>query len=551
MKEHIRSMKKYFAVVSLALVAWFSFSYLNNHFEVSKNLDIYATLLRELNLYYVDEINPGDLSKKSIDAMLETLDPYTVYIPQADIEDFRFTISGEYGGIGATIATHDGKLTVIEPYKDFPSEKNGVMAGDILVAVDGKSVEGKSTQEVSALLKGQAGTAIQLKFMRQGQPYEVEVTREEIKVPAVPYYGMLDDKVGYIKLTSFTQSSSSEVHNAFNELKKEGMQQVVLDLRGNGGGLLKQSVNIVNLFVPQGQTIVETRGRIAEQNHKHETVNLPADLEMPVAVLVDGGSASASEIVSGALQDLDRAVIIGKRTFGKGLVQQTVDLSYGTKLKLTIAKYYIPSGRCIQKLDYSSRNSSGSVEEVPDSLIQSFKTKNGRPVFDGRGVDPDVEVDPGTYSNITTALLLDHLIFNYATEYRHKNAEIVAAADFRLDAAEYDRFVAWVNEQDFSYDTRSQDLLEGLKEMAENEQYYEMAESEFEALKSKLTPNPSEDFQRFKDEIVELLEAEIVARYYYQDGRIQNTLSKDPYIAKAIEILGDKARYEQILSGSN
>jgi carboxyl-terminal processing protease len=551
MKKLNNKIRRYFVIIAFVITAGLTFSFVDNYFEVSKNLDIYATLFRELNLYYVDETNPGDLMTTSIEAMLKSLDPYTNYIPESAIEDFRFTISGEYGGIGATIGVHNGEITVSAPYEGFPAEQNGIMSGDILVAVDGQSVVGKSTQDVSKVLKGSAGTSVTLKFLRQGQDVEVTLDRMEIKIPAVPYYGMLEDKVGYIKLTSFTQSSGKEVADAFRALKDEGMEKVVLDLRGNGGGLLRQSVNIVNLFVAQGQTIVETKGRIDEQNTTHATLNVPLDTVMPVAVLVDGNSASASEIVSGALQDLDRAVIIGRRTYGKGLVQQTVDLSYGTKLKLTIAKYYIPSGRCIQKLDYSNRNESGTVEEFADSTIAGFKTKNGRDVFDGRGVDPDVEIDPGKYGNITAALMIQYLVFDYATAYRHKIDSIVKAEDFRMGDDEYQKFVTWVDGKDFEYDTRSEGMLDKLKELAEDEQYYDVAQAEFEALKMKLEPNQQEDFRRFKDEIVELLEAEIVSRYYYQNGRIENTLSKDPYLDEAIKVLNDGSRYNGILSGSN
>lgn len=548
MKNILKRYKRFVVITMLGAMSFLTYSFADNYFEVSKNLDIYATMFRELNLYYVDEINPGDLMKTSIDEMLESLDPYTVYIPESDIEDFRFTISGEYGGIGASIAKHGDELVVTSPYKGFPAEKGGVMAGDILIAVDGENVVGKSTQDVSKLLKGQAGTEVAMQFKRQNQTIDVKVNREEIKVPAVPYHGMLKDNVGYIKLTSFTRTSSKEVIDAFKDLQGQGMEKVVLDLRGNGGGLLRESVNIVNIFVNQGQQIVETKGRVPEQNMIHSTLNTPIDADIPVVVLVDGGSASASEIVSGSLQDLDRAVIIGRRTFGKGLVQQTVDLSYGTKLKLTIAKYYTPSGRCIQKLDYTNRKGS-KVDEVADSLITAFKTKNGREVFDGRGVDPDVEVDPGKYSNMTAALMLKFMVFDYATEYRHTHDSIVKAEDFRIDDAEYAKFVTWVQSKDFTYDTESEALLEKLEKLADDEMYYDGAKAEFEALKDKLTPNQQEDFQRFKDEVADLLEAEIVSRYYYQNGRIENTLAQDPYLEQAIEVLNDKARYDQILAG--
>jgi len=548
LKPFHKHLKRMSAISMIAVIGFTAYSFEDNYFEVSKNLDIYSTLIRELNLYYVDEITPGEMVKSSIDAMLEDLDPYTVYIPESEIEDYRVLLSGEYGGIGALIGNHDGNLTISEPYEDFPAQEAGIIAGDILVAVDGESIEGRNTEQVSQVLKGTPGTDVTVTIERDGQRMDKTMKRENVKIPDVPYFGMLDEKTGYIKLTQFTETASSQVGAAFRELEDEkGMDQLILDLRGNGGGLLIESVNIVNFFVPRGQEVVATKGKVEKWNRSHKTLNQPINTEIPVVVLVDGGSASASEIVSGSLQDLDRAVILGETTYGKGLVQQPRDLTYGAKLKVTIAKYYTPSGRCIQKIDYSNRVD-GIVDEVPDSVITAFKTKNGREVFDGRGIEPDVKVEKETLSNISAAMILNHLIFDYATQYARNHESIAEAEEFKLSDGDYQAFVSWVKTQEYDYENQSIGAFEALEKVVEQEKYSEMAKAELEALRERLQPSKNVDLERFQGEIKQLLEDEIVSRYYYRKGRIEYGLNNDPFIDQAIKTLNDREGYQRILS---
>jgi len=521
----------------------------DNYFEISKNLEIFATLYRELNIFYVDEVQPGDMMKTGIDAMLESLDPYTNYITESQIEDYRFMTTGQYGGIGSLIRTIDGDVYISEPYEGFPAQKAGLVAGDKILEIDGKPLENKDQEEISKLLKGQSGTSLTITYERSGKENKVELQREEIKIPDVPYYGMLNDDVGYIRLTSFTQTASKEVKTAFMELKSEkGMEKLVFDLRGNGGGLLREAVNIVNFFVPKGQEVVSTKGRISEWEQTHIALNEPLDTEMPLVVLVDGGSASASEIVSGAIQDLDRGIIIGNRTFGKGLVQQTRDLQYNSKLKLTVAKYYIPSGRCIQKLDYSHKKKNGNVEEVPDSLLKVFETECGRKVIDGRGIDPDIEKEEKELPHILISLVTENLFFKYANEFFTEYPEIAEAADFELSDQQYNDFREFLKDKEYSYVTDTEKELEKLKKIAQEEKYWEMAEAEFDKLNDALKVKKNQDLMIFKNDITEVLKNEIVSRYYYQKGRIEATLASDEVVGEAKEVLADANRYKKILN---
>ncbi len=521
-----------------------------NLFEISKNIRVMTGVYEKLNTYYVDEPIPGELMKIGIDAMLTSLDPYTVYIPQSKIEDYRYMTTGQYGGIGSLIQKHGEYIVITEPYQNSPAAKAGLKAGDIILEVDGEDVKGKEVPDMSLYLKGGPGTELTIKYKRGTEIGEVTFKREEIKVPDVPYYGMLDENTGYVKLNSFTQTASQEVGAAIHNLKdSSGMTKLVFDLRGNGGGLLHEAVNIVNFFVPKGQMVVETKGRLTEMNREYKTQNNPIDLEMPVVVLIDDHSASASEIVSGSLQDLDRAVIIGERSYGKGLVQQTKELEFGSMVKLTVAKYYTPSGRCIQKLDYSNKNNFGEAEEVPDSLIATFKTKNGRVVQDGRGVDPDVEISAEFLSLLSTELILGHHIFDFATDYETSHSTISAAKDFRLTDEEYMDFVDFVKLKDVKHTSQSMELMNQLKEVAKEEKYYTDAESEFEELFKKLTPSLESDLLRYKLEIKEILENEIVSRYYFSSGRLQNALDQDEYISVALDVLNNSDEYNKILSG--
>lgn len=547
-------ISKIVLIVSIAISSVVSVGFVDSYFEVSKNLDIFATLFRELNIYYVDDSDPGKLMKTGIDAMLKSLDPYTNYIPESNIEDYKMMTTGQYGGIGALIQKQGDYVIISEPYEGFGAFKAGLIAGDKILEVDGKSVKGKSTTDIREFLLGQPGSSIELKIERPGTPEPLlkKVTREEVKIKDVPYFGMVADSVGYIKLTGFTETASAEVKEAFNKLKEENMQSLVLDLRGNGGGLLKEAVSIVNFFVPKGADIVNTKGKIKDWDKSYVATLNPLDMDIPVVVLIDGGSASASEIVSGSLQDNDRAIVMGTQSFGKGLVQSVRPLSYNSKLKVTVAKYYTPSGRCIQKLDYSHRDDEGKVNEIADSLITEFKTvHNKRPVFDGKGISPDIEVDREPISDISVSLLTKSLFFNFATEYRLKHETIAPAKEFELSAEDYKSFVEFLSDKDYAYTTESEDLLASLEKTTKEEKYFEDVKIEYEQLKEKLSLHKGDDLNTFKEEISKILETEIVGRYYYQKGQIEISLKKDATLNEAIKTLGDKDLYNSILAGTN
>lgn len=523
----------------------------DEYFEIAKNISIFNDVYKTVNIEFVDKTQPGELMKTAIDAMLKSLDPYTNYIPESNIEDYRMMQTGQYGGIGALIKQQDDYVLISEPYDNFPAYKAGLKAGDKIIEIDGKSIKGKTSSEVSELLKGTAGTELKLLIQRPNETTYIEKTleREVVKIPSVPFYDMLDDKTGYIKLTSFTQTASQEVGDAFDKLKdSNNLEQLILDLRGNGGGLLNEAVEIVNFFVEKGVTVVETRGRYPENNYTYKTTNKPKDTEIPLVVLIDGGSASASEIVAGALQDLDRAVVIGYQSYGKGLVQQVKDLEYNTKVKVTIAKYYTPSGRCIQRLDYSDRNKSGRGTDISDSLINTYKTKNGRPVTDGRGISPDIELEEKEYSTLTQKLVLEDVIFNYSTDYYYSHPTIAPAKDFQLSAEEYNNFKSFAQEKEFEYETYSSKSFERLLETAKEEGFFEGNETEFSGLEEKLKPNKERDLVKFEDEIKDLLINEIVSRYYYQEGRMRATLSNDEFVEKAITTMNNKTSYNKILN---
>jgi len=504
-------------------------------------------------MYYVDSTDPGKLMKVGMDAMLESLDPYTNYIPESDIEDYRFMTTGQYGGIGALIRTRDNAVIISDPYEGYPAQKAGLLAGDLILEIDGKAVNNKKTDDISRLLKGSPKTQVHLLIQREGEsaPFEKTITREEIKVKSVPYYGMVSDDIAYIRLNSFTENSGRDVGAALKELKsKHQLKGLVFDLRNNPGGLLNEAVNVSNLFVERGQDIVSTKGRLKDLDRTYKALNEAVDPGIALAVLVNSGSASASEIVSGSLQDLDRAVIVGQRTFGKGLVQTTRPLSYNTQLKITTAKYYVPSGRCIQALDYSHRNEDGSVGKVPDSLLTEFSTRAGRKVFDGGGILPDVSMDASKLSNISVSLLNKNLIFDYATRYRRAHPEIASVNDFVLTDADFNDFANFLSDKDYDYTTRSEKAMEDLKKNSEDEKYYTDIQREYEALKLKLAHNKQADVEKNKNEILQLLEEEIISRYYYQSGRIETALQHDAELKKAMEIIHDQSVYSSILKGS-
>jgi len=537
------------AILAVGLIGIRAVAPGDNFFEVSKNLEIFATLYKELNIYYVDETQPGDLMKTGIDAMLESLDPYTNYITESNIEDYRFMTTGQYGGIGSLIRSIDGDVYISEPYENSPAQKSGLRAGDKILMIDGTDIRDKDQEEISSLLKGQSGTGLKVTYERFGIVNEVELTREEIKIPDVPYYGMLDEEVGYISLNSFTQTASKEVREAFVELRdNRGMKKLIFDLRGNGGGLLREAINIVNFFVPKGQEVVRTKGKISEWDRTHVALNEPLDMEIPLVILVDQGSASASEIVSGSIQDLDRGVIVGNTTFGKGLVQQTKDLQYNSKLKLTVAKYYIPSGRCIQKLDYSHKTAEGKVEEVPDSLLKKFETKSGRAVMDGRGIEPDVKVENGEIPHVVISLLTENLFFKYANDYAKDRETIDDAASFDLNDDDYSEFVKYLEGKNYSYTTDTEKEFEKLVTVAKDEKYYGITEEAFKQMEAAISSKKNNDLEIFREDIEPILENEIVSRYYYQKGRIQNSLAEDTAIDSALSILSNNEKYREILT---
>lgn len=537
-------------VFTFAFISLFSFRSVSqsNGFELIKNMEIMDLIYEHLEKYYVDEPQVGHLSKVGIDAMLKELDPYTVYYHESNMEDYKMMTTGQYGGIGALIRKIGDYIYIAEPYEGNPAQIAGLKAGDKILSIDGKSMEKKESDEVSGSLKGPKGSTIKIEVEREGEGVKtISVTRDEIKLPDVPYSGMLNTSVGYIKLNSFTQTASSDVKKAFEELKSKGMTELVFDLRGNGGGLLIEAVKIVNFFVKKGQVVVTTKGRVAEENRVYNTLEEPIDLNIPITVLIDEGSASASEIVSGSLQDLDRAVIIGTTSYGKGLVQRTYDLKYGSKMKLTIAKYYTPSGRCVQRLEYYDHAEGEKPKEISDSLLKVFKTANGRDVIDGRGIEPDVKITEKEFSRLTSTVFSNNLIFNYATKFKLNNSTIPAAGQFRLTDAQYEDFKKYVLAEKFTYSTASEEVLEKMKKIAEEEGYYEDSKIEYEALLAKVVPSKERDLEKFKDEIKILLENEIVSRYYFQNGRAEDSFRNDQYIAKSLEILKNIKEYNTIL----
>jgi len=548
-------MKKYFfslfGIFSLFLVLNFeAYSQKNNDFEISKNLEIFTTLYRQIHINYVDEINPGDLMKKGIDAMLESLDPYTVYIPESEIEDYKLLTTGQYGGIGALIHQDGDYVVISEPYEGFPAFKAGLIPGDKILEINNKSVKKKTSSDVSNILKGQPGTKITLLIEREGEakPIEKTIVREEIKIDNIPYYGVVGNNTGYIRLSGFTQDAGKELKEAFIKLKdKDKIQSIIIDLRGNGGGLLQEAVNIVNIFVEKGQTVVSTKGKLEERNFTHKTTNNPEDLNIPIVILVDRNSASASEIVAGAIQDLDRGVIIGQRTFGKGLVQNILPVSYNSQVKITVAKYYVPSGRCIQAIDYSNKDDDGYSNKIPDSLKTAFKTKNGRIVYDGGGIEPDIAVEPEKLSNIAASLITKFLIFKYANFYKRTHNSISSAKEFIVTDDIYNDFIKYISDKEYDYTTKSEKNIEELKNIAEKENYFDAIKNEYSALRDKLIHDKNEDLRKNKEEIKELIKNEIVSRYYYQKGRIVSSLTDDKELKIAIEILSDNQKYKKIL----
>ena len=551
MKKFLNRRNSIITVVVLIAVAFFGFKKGDDrNFQIAKNLDIFNAIVKELDMFYVDTIDPNKTIREGIDNMLYSLDPYTVYYPENDQDELEMMVKGSYGGIGSLIR-YNPKLqyTVIaEPYEGMPAAESGLKAGDILLEIDGKDL--KNNLDVSTLLRGQVGTNFKLKIQRPGvkEPLEFTIVRRSIQMPTIPYYGIMEGQVGYINLSSFSGTPSKDFKNAFLDLKKQGATSLVIDLRNNGGGLLDQAVEIVNFFVPRGKTIVTTKGKIKQASNTYKTLREPLDTDIPIAVLVNSGTASSSEILSGSLQDLDRAVIVGNRTYGKGLVQVPRSLPYGGNLKITTSKYYIPSGRCVQAIDYAHRNEDGSVARIPDSLTTVFHTAAGREVRDGGGVSPDIEVKQERLPNILYYLVRDNLIFDYATDYCLKHTVIASAEKFELTDADYTDFKNKVKGADFKYDQQSEKILKTLKEAAEFEGYMKEASDEFKALENKLTHNLDRDLDYFSKDIKKMIAEEIIKRYYYQRGAIIQQLKGDNELDEAVKILTDPERYQQILS---
>jgi len=548
--------KKHIIFVAGFLILFLSvgFSTLKNKdLDLVKNLDIYYTLFRELNMFYVDETDPEELVTTSIEAMLSSLDPYTSFIPESDMDDFQFQTTGEYGGIGSLIRRSGEQVMIAEPYEGFPAAKAGIRAGDVILEVDGVPTREMEIEKVSDRLKGKPGTELTLVIERYGEEKAIDVTliREKISILNVPYYGMVAPGTGYIRISNFTTGASKEVESALKELKKEHeLNSLVLDLRSNPGGLLIEAVRICDLFVDKGELIVSTRGKMKQWDSDYSTSREPLDKDIPLVVMVNRGSASAAEIVAGALQDLDRAVVVGQRTFGKGLVQTSRPLKYNAQLKVTTAKYYIPSGRCIQALDYTHRNQDGSVGMVPDSLISEYTTQNGRLVYDGGGIQPDFEVIPEMLSEITLQLYTQSIFFNFATRYRNTHEEIESPEKFSLSNDDYALFKAFIEENNFEFRTASEKAFAHLLKSAKREKYYELAEAEFSSLEEKLAHNNLKDLETFEKEIKQILTEEIVNQYYYQAGRILSQIQDDSQLDKAREILNEPGMLKEVLIGT-
>ncbi len=521
------------------------------YFDIAKSLDIFATLFKEVNAYYVDEVDPKKLIGSGIEGMLESLDPYADYIPEDELESFQITTTGQYGGIGALIGVVNNRTIVTHPYKNFPAFKAGLKVGDEIIAVNGKSVQGKTPGEISALLKGQPKTEIELKVKRYGKREAInfKIVREKISLANLSFSGLVEPEIGYIRLDDFTPGASQEVSEAVVRLKNNGASKIILDLRNNPGGLLNEAVNIVGLFIPKSLDVVSTKGKVQEWNKTYKTLNQAIDINIPIVVLVGDGSASASEIVAGALQDYDRALLVGGRTFGKGLVQTTRPLAYNTQLKITTAKYYIPSGRCIQAMDYAHRKVDGSVERIADSLKLEYKTKNGRKVFDGGGLDPDVMVEDEYAGTLTSALIRSGLIFEFSSKYCGEHPQMPDFKSFQLSNEDFARFLTFIKEQKFSYETSSEETLTKLFEAAKKEPYYKDLEAPLNNLKNKVQSSKTSDLTDYRTEIVEILEEQIAFHYGLHETQAEVSLHQDNAILEARRLLRDTLNYSKLLSG--
>lgn len=545
-----KNKNRIFSVLGAVLIAVLLFSFVNRNdklFAIAKNLDIFASLVRELDSYYVDEIDAESLVTVGINAMLEELDPYTEYIPEENSDDFRLMTTGEYGGVGALIGNRTGTNMILMPYKGFPAQSGGLRIGDEILKVDTVNVVEKATADISKLLKGPANTDVFVQVKRGEDTISVNLTRRKIVISNVPYYGKIDDQTGYIKLSDFTTNAAADVRKALVDLKSQGITRLVLDVRDNPGGILKEAVEIVNLFIPKGKEVVSTIGKLESVNAVYKTTKSPLDKDIPLVVLINERSASAAEIVAGALQDYDRAVLIGRKTFGKGLVQTTVPLSYNSQVKVTTAKYYIPSGRCIQAIDYSKKDEDGKSSSIPDSLRNEFTTKNGRIVKDGAGIEPDRMIEPKSYAPITYSLVARSLVFDYGNEFYRKNESIGAPSDFQIEEKVYNDFVSWLEGKEYDYTTYVEKALEDLVKYAEKEKYFEEIQPTIKDLKKKVSHNKEQDLITYQDEIKSALKEELISRYYYQEGVVEASLNDDEDIDMALKVLSDQTEHKSIL----
>lgn len=543
-------------IIAVVMIGIGTMSFADSYFEISKNLDVFSALYKEVNTYYVDDVEPSKLMRSCIDGMLKTLDPFTNYFSGSQIENARIHQGGKFGGIGVEVEVMGTYPVITSVTQNQPADKSGVQAGDVIKAIDGESTLNRKKDEVEKFLVGQPKSSITIQVERKvslldSKTLSFTMQREEIQETSVPFYGMVTPEVGCIKLKIFNEGAGKDVKDAFDSLKKANpnMKGVILDLRSNPGGLLTEAVNIVNVFVEKNQLVVTTKGKVDEWNSAFKTLNDPSDTKIPVVMITNSMSASASEIVSGTMQDYDRGVVIGQRTYGKGLVQVTKPLSYNTMLKVTTAKYYIPTGRCIQALNYAEKNADGSVKRIPDSLKVAFKTlKSGRTVYDGGGVDPDVKLTKPEHSKIAETLFTKNYIFEFASVYKLMHDTITDAAKFKLTEKDFNDFVAYVKSKDYSYKTESEEKLEALKEAATDEKYFDAVKAQYEAIKQKIAHDKEQDILKNKAEIITVLENEIAGRYYYAYGKVKKSYQNDPEVAKAIELINNPQQYTEILA---
>lgn len=547
--------RSHWIVTLITLLTLFFFSFKisedDRYFQIAKNLEIFTSVYNEVNKYYVDEVDPSELMEKGITSMLASLDPYTNYIAEDDIEDFRFISTGQYGGIGAVIGNRNGKIIIIMPYEGFPAHKAGLKIGDVISEIDGVKVTGKNSGDISQMLKGQADTKVNITIERFGEasPLKLELNREKITVKNVPYFGMVNTEIGYFKLSSFTTDATKDIQEAITELKKLGAKKFIFDLRGNTGGLLKEAIDISNLFIDKGNEIVSTRGKSKKWTTSYSATSNAMEKDAQLVVLVDNNSASASEIVSGVIQDYDRGVLIGQRTFGKGLVQATMPTVFNSQVKITTAKYYIPSGRCIQAINYSDKDKSGKAHKIPDSLLTAFKTKSGRLVYDGAGIDPDIKTKDEEMPEIIETLLVKNYIFDFVTEYVSKRPSIPSPKEYNLSDETYNQFLAWLKTKDFQYELSIEKKIKQIEtEINEDSLHHLELDKELKAVFLKLSEYKKNDLITYKSEVKNLIRADIISRYYFEKGIIESSFSDDKDILEAVNVLSNENRYKELLT---